>query len=167
MKKTYYFDKGKITKVSSKQMPTSIDDAGTGWIYTDISGMVKPELQKISGQWQVVETATPEQIQKFNQAKQQEQFENFMQKKLAEGQEYYASKSKAITMQLFGRPQSEVNPIIIEIDDSITPILDKIKTGDWYSAMLLQLPQPTIQEVVDILNEVKTDIQNYVQENYH
>lgn len=95
------------------------------------------------------------------------QFEQFMHKKLSDGQSYYNEKSKEITMQLFGRPQNIVNPIVIEIDNSVTPILDKVRTGDWYSALLLQLPQPTIQEVVDILNEVKSDIQNYVQENYH
>ena len=167
MKRSYYYKEFKPVKVTSKQMPTTIDNTGTGWIYADVSGIVKPELQKVNGKWQIVETGTPAEIQAYNQAKQQEQFDQFMQKKLAEGQEYYASKSKAITMQLFGRPQNIVNPIILEIDNSVTPILDKIKTGDWYSAMLLQLPQPTIQEVVDILNEVKTDIQNYVQENYH
>ncbi len=135
--------------------------------FDDIITFAKPKVQKVNGKWQIVETATPEEIAQFEQSKQQEQFDAFMQKKLSDGQNYYAEKSKQITMQLFGRPQSEVNPIIIEIDASITPILDKINTGDWYSAMIMQTPTPTIAEVQNILNQVKSDIQSYVQENYH
>lgn len=130
---------------------------------TDLRDFCKPKIVHN----EVIEMATPEELAKFQQAKQQEQFDDFMEKKLQDGQTYYTEKSKQITMQLFGRPQSEVNQIIIEIDASITPILDKVNTGDWYSAMIMPTPTPTIAEVQNILNQVKSDIQSYVKENYH
>ena len=168
MKKTYYFDKGKITKVSSKQMPTSIDDAGTGWIYTDISGMVKPELQKISGQWQVVETATPQEIQAYNQAKVNEQISNFVQSKKAYGQQYANEVDEKIAFMMNGKTLQQAENLDKEIRAKIISIVQLIRSGDWLTARnyIDNRKLPKISEVRDLFLEVRQKARDYVANKY-
>lgn len=127
---------------------------------------VKPIVNKIDNVWQIVETATQEEIDAYNNSKQEALFDSFMQKKLDDGKSYYDKKNKEITMQLFGRSADEVDPIVTELEKSVDPILTKIQTGNWYTAKKLELPLPTIQEVIDIYNVIINDVEKYVKENY-
>ncbi|HIP35603.1 MAG TPA: hypothetical protein EYG85_01980 [Crocinitomix sp.] len=126
---------------------------------TDFSKRKKQFTQKYTDKSQT-------QIKQEATAKMFNQMSQFIDNNQQVGHEYYNTKKVEITMQLFRRPQTEVNPIVAEIDVLVMPILDKVNSGDFYSAITLPLAEPTIQEVVDIKNEVLEFATNYVTENY-
>ena len=167
MKRSYYFDHGSIKKVSSKINHTKIDDAGTGWIYADLDGMVKPELQKTAGQWQIVETATPEEVEEFNKDKQRAYIDQLNEKFKQDGIAYQREIKNKVTAQLVGR--ADAVPIMREINNTVYVLLDKIAKGDWALAMLDYQDNnnnPTIPEVVDLFNEVGQKAIEYYQNEY-
>ncbi len=168
MKNSYYFKNFKITKVSSEQMPTSIDDAGTGWIYDDISGMVKPELKKVNGKWQIVESATPEEIAQFQQAQQQEQITNFVQVKKSDGLQYANEVDDKIAFLMNGKTLSQAENLDKEIRAKIISIVQLIRSGDWLTARnyINNRSLPKIPEVRDLFIEVRQTARDYVANKY-
>ena len=111
---------------------------------------------------------TQEEIDAYNAQKAFEAMQAFKQKTRLDGEAYYNEIDIKITAQLYGRPQTEVNPLVIEIDEKIMPVMNLVKDGQWYSALIkaMATPDPTSQEVLDGFNEVKAYISNYVTENY-
>ncbi len=167
MKRSYYYKNSQPIKVVSKEMPISIDDTGTGWIYTDLDGMVKPELQKIDGKWQVVETATQQEAQAYQLSKQQEYIDQLNEKFKQDGIAYQREIKNKVTAQLVGR--TDAVPIMREINSTVYVLLDKIAKGDWALAMLDYQDNnnnPTIPEVVDLFNEVGQEAIEYYQNEY-
>lgn len=130
---------------------------------TEKLGAIKKVPDKKEYTYEIV-PLTQEELQQ----KQKQQFKQFKQKLQNDGQAYYDEIDLKITMQFFGRPQAEINQLIAEVDAKIMPIMDLIKSGQWYSAMMLILSTelPTNQEVLTGFNEVKNHTTNYVQTNY-
>ncbi len=152
----------KITKLS-KSISGEIPE---GWIDKEPTG-IKPVWSENDNNW--VESATQDEIEQHQKQKQQEQFQQFKQKLQNDGQSYYNEIDLQITMQFYGRPQIEINPLVAEVDTKIMPVMDLVKSGQWYSAMMkiTTTELPNNQEVLNGFNEVKSFIINYVQENYN
>ena len=129
-----------------------------------IADCVKPAI--INNQ--VVETATPEEIAEFEMQKEIERIKADRDKKRADGIAYYEEIDIKMHMQFAGRPAEEINPLVAETDKLVVPVMNLVKDGQWYSALMLayETPNPTYQEVLDGFNEIKEYIATYVAENY-
>ncbi len=168
MKKSYYFIKKQAVKSVDKQLPDSVNDSGTGWLYVDISGIVKPELQKVNGKWQIVETGTTAEIQAYNQMKQQEQVNRFVRMKKADGLRYANEVDEKIANIMYGKSLSEADALDKEIRAKIISIVQLIRSGDWLTARnyIDNRKLPKIAEVRELFLEVRQTARDYVENKY-
>ena len=128
---------------------------------------VRPKVKEENNEWVLYETATPEEIAAFNQAKQQEYIDRLNEKFQTDGLEYQRKIKNQVTAQLVGR--TDAVPIMREINKTVYVLLDKIAKGDWALAMLDYQDNnnnPTIQEVIDLFNEVGQKAIEYYQNEY-
>ena len=110
---------------------------------------------------------TPKQIQANNQAKQQAYIDQLNEKFKRDGIAYQREMKNRVTAQLVGR--ADAVPIMREINNTVYVLLNKIAAGDWVLAMLDYMDDdnnPTIQEVVDLFNEVGQKATQYYQDEY-
>jgi hypothetical protein len=163
---SYFFKNGEPAGWMA-QHETTIDNTGTGWLSIDLSNYIKPKLEFQKGQWVVIETATPAEIDAWQIEKQRRKIEQMNTKFKSEGEAYYNELKTKITASLIGKANAVT--IMSEIAKTIYPMLNKIKDGDWALAMLDYLDNknmPTIQEVIDLFNEVGQYAVNYYQTQY-
>ncbi len=128
---------------------------------------VRPKVKEENNKWVLYESATPEEIETFNQAKQQAYINQLNEKFKRDGEAYQIEMKNRVTAQLVGR--TDAVPIMREINNTVYVLLDKIAKGDWALAMLDYLDNennPTIPEVVDLFNEVGQKAIEYYQTEY-
>ena len=138
-----------------------------GW--TDIppdSILLKPVWSENTSKW--VEGATPEEIAAFQQQQQLEQIKQFRQKTKQDGVSFYNEVDVEVTVAFFGQPSSIVNPAVEEIDTYLMPVMNLVKEGQWYSAMIKsqQVPQLNTDIAEQLRQEITQKIAEYVRENY-
>jgi len=136
--------------------------------FDEIENFAKPKVQKVSGKWQVVETATPEQIQSYNQAKANEQISNFVQNKKADGQQYANKIDEKIAFMMNGKTLQQAENLDKEIRAKIISIVQLIRSGDWLTARnyIDNRKLPKIAEVRSLFLEVRQMARDYVANKY-
>ena len=168
MKRAYYFIEFKPVKsLPAGSEPDSMDNTGTGWFNCDLDTFFKYGFKKSGGKWKLIETATPEEIAQYRQIQQLSYIEQLNEKFQADGLAYQREMKNRVTAQLVGR--ADAVPIMREINRTVYVLLDKIAKGDWALAMLDYMDgdnNPTIQEVVDLFNEVGQKATEYYQNEY-
>lgn len=115
-----------------------------------------------------VESATPEEIAEQQQHQQIEQAKLFLQANKEAGDSYYNKINLRVTMGLIAVEKAVLFPILQEVDNLLYPPLNKIKTGDFASALFIfknQTP-PTNQFVLNFYNEAVQYCQNYYDTKY-
>lgn len=127
---------------------------------------VKPKYDFQTGIF--VESATPEEIAEQQQQQQIEQAKLFLQANKEAGDSYYNEINLRVTMGLIAVEKAVLFPILQEVDNLLYPPLNKIKTGDFASALFIfknQTP-PTNQFVLNFYNEAVQYCQNYYDTKY-
>ena len=112
--------------------------------------------------------ATPEEIAEQQQAEALEQAKQFLANNKTAGEDYYNNINLRVTVALFAVEKNVLFPILQEIEAILYPPLNKIKTGDFASALFIfsnQTP-PTDAFVLSFYNEALDFCQNYYDTNY-
>jgi len=136
--------------------------------YTDnlnYLGLIRKQWSESENNW--VEGATQEEIDAFSKQKQLEQITALNQKWKDDGMSYYNDVKNQITFSLIGKPNAMA--IMSEINKTVYPLLNKIKEGDWPLAVIDFMDgknNPTIQEVIDLFNQVGQKAIEYYQNKY-
>lgn len=127
-------------------------------------GLLRPVL--VNGN--VVEGATSEELAEWRKQIKLDQIEKFRKQMRDLGQEFYNSIDVEVTADLYGKPASIVNPAVEQIDERIMPIMNLIKDGQWYSALVLaqKTQEPDNEIALSIWNRVLLEIQNIIQTYY-
>ena len=115
-----------------------------------------------------IEGATPEEIAEQQQAEALEQAKQFLANNKTAGEDYYNNINLRVTVALFAVEKNVLFPILQEIEAILYPPLNKIKTGDFASALFIfsnQTP-PTDAFVLSFYNEALDFCQNYYDTNY-
>jgi len=108
-----------------------------------------------------------QEIEQKEQQKQLEQINALNEKWKQDGQTYYDEIKNQITLSLVGKTNA-IN-IMSEINKTVYPLLNKIKEGDWPLAVIDYMDNennPTIQEVIDLFNQVGQKAVEYYQTEY-
>lgn len=164
---SYYFIDKVPVKMTANRVADTISFDGTGWLYCNWSDFVKPKLVQNSGKWQVVESATQEDIIEMTKQKQLDQIDMLNEQWEADGKVYQRKIKNKVTAALIGKGNAV--DIMKEINKTVYPMLNKIAKGDWALAMLDYLDgenQPSIQEVIDLFNEVGQKAVDYYTNEY-
>ena len=167
MKKSYQLNRWKPIKMVSEDKGNTIDNNGNGWYNQDLSQFIKINWQKENGKWVAVEGATQDEILERQKQSQLEQINALNQKWKDDGMSYYNEIKNQITVSLIGK--SNAMSIMAEINKTVYPLLNKIKEGDWPLAVLDYTDNqntPTIQEVIDLFNQVGQKAVEYYQNEY-
>jgi len=168
MKRAYYFIEFKPVKsLPAGSEPDSMDNTGTGWFNCDLDTFVKYGFKKSGKKWALIETATATEVKAFRQAQLQAHIDRLNEKFKSDGLAYQRKIKNRVTTQLIGR--KDAVPVMREINRTVYVLLDKIAKGDWALAMLDYMDgdnNPTIQEVVDLFNEVGQKATEYYQNEY-
>lgn len=115
-----------------------------------------------------VEGATPEEIAEQQQEEALEQAKQFLANNEIIGKEYYNDIHLRVTVALFAVERNVLFPILQEVDALLYPPLNKIKTGDFASALFIFSNQqpPTNEFVLNFYNEAVAFCQNYYNTKY-
>lgn len=114
------------------------------------------------------EGATPEEIAQVNQTIEIETAKIFMAQKQEDGNSFYNDIDLRITVALSAMDKETLFPKLAEIDSLLYPPLNKIKTGDFASALYLFSNQtaPSDAFVLNFYNEALTFCQTYYDNKY-
>lgn len=151
----------------------------TGKIYNTISGV------------EIIQDDTLNEWQQFNQWKisggivnvvnyfgnelqdqeyliSKEKVLNFLNNNKTEGKKFFDDMHVRITMELSAIERNILFPILEEIDNLLYPPLNKIKTGDFASALWIFCgqPDPENQFVLDFYDEAFAYCQEYYNTKY-
>jgi len=134
----------------------------------DLIGFIDSLIKPMWNGTEVYEGASPEEIAQQQQAEALEQAKQFLANNENAGKEYYNDIHLRVTMALFAVDRNILFPILQEVDALLYPPLDKIKTGDFASALYIFSNQtaPTNQLVLDFYNEAVAFCQNYYDTKY-
>jgi len=137
------------------------------WILVEVeipSDFLKPKWN--GSQW--IETATSEEIQAHQYEQQMLQYKEFISLNKEAGRNFYDDINLRVTISLFAVERSVLFPILQEVDALLYPPLNKIKTGDFASALFIFTNQtpPTNQFVLNFYNEAVSVCQNYYDTKY-
>lgn len=115
-----------------------------------------------------IEGANAEVISAQQQAEALEQAKQFLANNKTAGEEYYSDIHLRVTVALFAVERNVLFPILQEVDALLYPPLNKIKTGDFASALFIFLNQqpPTNEFVLNFYNEAVAFCQNYYDTKY-
>lgn len=95
---------------------------------------------------------------------------HFLEKKKTDGLNYFNDKELELTIQLAGMAITNLIPISNEIETILYKPLNYIKSGDYFSAMMLfnnpETTMPTNTLVLQHWNEIKNYCINYFNNNY-
>jgi hypothetical protein len=110
----------------------------------------------------------PEEITQEQQAKAIAQAKQFLANNETAGREYYSDIHLRVTVALFAVERATLFPILQEVDALLYPPLNKIKTGDFASALYIFSNQqpPTKEFVLNFYNEAVSVCQNYYDTKY-
>lgn len=111
---------------------------------------------------------TPEEIAEQQQAETLLKVKKFMQQKQEDGNSFYNDIDLRITVALSAMDKETLFPKLAEIDSLLYPPLNKIKTGDFASALYLFSNQtaPSDAFVLNFYNEALTFCQTYYENKY-
>lgn len=158
-----------ISRYSNK-----IRDTRTNVIFPqDDTHVSYPEFKqwlKTGGEPSVVEFFTEEEAE-INNIKIMEEVHSFLNTNKTEGRKFFDSIHARVTMNLFAMERSILFPILDEIDRLLYPPLNKIKTGDFASALCIFVEQmsgdePQIPFVLDFYNEAFAFCLEYYNTKY-
>ena len=128
----------------------------------------KPKVIQENNKWQVIETATPEELQAFQKEKQKQEISEFNERKSADGQVYKKAFDLKVSILMRGKTETEQNNLDKQIRAKIISIVALINDGDWFTAKnyINNRSLPTIPEVIELFKEVRQDANDYVDDNY-
>lgn len=111
---------------------------------------------------------TPEEIAEQQQAETLLEVKKFMQQKLQDGFNFFNDLDLRITVALSAMDKETLFPKLDEIDSLFFPPLNKIKTGDFASALYLFSNQtaPSDAFVLNFYNKALTFCQTYYENKY-
>jgi hypothetical protein len=135
-------------------------------VYIDFCNFKKPMFNPTTSE--VYEGATTEEIAEQQQQQQIEQTKLFLQANKEAGESYYNEINLRVTMALIAVERTTLFQILQEVDTLLYPPLNKIKTGDFASALFIfenQTP-PLNQFVLNFYNEAVQYCQNYYDTKY-
>lgn len=112
--------------------------------------------------------STPEEIQAHQYEQQMLQAKEFIASNKEAGRNFYDDIHLRVTVALFAVERNILFPILQEVDTKLYPPLEKIKTGDFASALFIFTNQapPINQFVLNFYNEAVTHCQNYYNTKY-
>ena len=115
-----------------------------------------------------IEKATVEEISEVQKNITLEFVKSFMEQKETEGCAFYKEIDLRMTIALSKIEKNVLFEILNEVDNLLYPPLNKIKTGDFASALFIFSNQqpPTNQFVLDLYNEAVSYCQNYYNTKY-
>ena len=115
-----------------------------------------------------IEGATPEEIAEQQQEQQMIEAQQFIENNKIAGKNFYDDIHLRITVALFAVERNILFPILQEVDTKLYPPLEKIKTGDFASALFIFTNQtpPTKEFVLNFYNESIQYCQNYYDTKY-
>jgi len=106
-----------------------------GWTDKDIpAGLLRPIWDTEKKQW--VEGASVEEIEKYIESQKVRLLEEFMRRKKEDGEIFYNEVDEQVHQELLGQPSEIVRPAVECMNIYVRPLMDFIKTGDWYSALV-------------------------------
>lgn len=114
------------------------------------------------------ESATSEEIQAHQYEQQMLQAKQFIALNKEAGRDFYDDIHLRVTVALFAVERNILFPILQEVDTKLYPPLEKIKTGDFASALFIftNQAQPTNEFVLNFYNEAIQYCQNYYDTKY-
>lgn len=115
-----------------------------------------------------IEGATLEEIADNELKKQMIAAKQFIDNNKAAGKNFYDDIHLRVTVALFAVERNILFPILQEVDTKLYPPLEKIKTGDFASALFIFTNQapPTNEFVLEFYNEAIQYCQNYYDTKY-
>ena len=145
-------------------------DFVSNWYITDVI----PLKELINPKWndtQWIEGATPQELAEIENQKQLDFLKSFMAQKKIDGDNYYNEIELSLTIVLKGLPLNELIPVNNEIEEKIKPIINEIKTGDWFNAyMKLHVTEdyvrPTHIFLGQTFDNIKIRVKSYFENNY-
>jgi hypothetical protein len=166
--KAYYFERGIPVKMEINRKGNTINEDGTGWLTCVWGELIKPKLNKINGKWQVIETATPNEISAFQKQKQIEKNTQFAQLKVDAGKQYYQQIDVEVVGIMKGKTPTEIDTVDKQYRSKILPYLELVKGGNWWTArrQINNRTLPTNNEIKTLFLKVRQDIRDFVENNY-
>lgn len=115
-----------------------------------------------------IEGATAEQIEIQNQKLSLSKVREFLDNKRDAGEVIFNDFELRITAGLIGKPLTEVQIIVNEIDSVLYKPLNLVKTGDFASALFLfqSMTAPTDEFVLSFWNELVAQTSDFYTNNY-
>ncbi len=134
----------------------------------DFSRFVKPKGAIKNKKWEIIETATPEEVEAYRRQKEYEQDLEFALRKKADGAQYYDEIDARLVALMKGKSDDERNDLDVEYRRKILPYIELVQSGQWWTArrMMNNTTLPKLDEIRSLFLEVRQRINDYVTENY-
>jgi hypothetical protein len=119
-----------------------------------------------AGRW--VERATEEEKKRIQEAANLAWAEQFAEKRLHDGQEFFREYKAKYDAMLAPLPQRDVDRIDIEYAGKVLPYLKLVSSGDWWTAWrrMKNTKKPKEPENLRFFKEIFARIFHYLKENY-
>jgi hypothetical protein len=161
--KAYYNQQGEVT-ITSNNVNLNLP-----FIEFTTCSFYKPKINLET--LQLYESATLDEIEEINNENLISSLKDFMKIKKIDGVNYYNEIELSLIIILKGLLLQDLVSVNNEIEDKIKPILNEIKTGDWFNAYMKlwvteDYVRPTHTFLAQTFDNIKVRVKDYFENNY-